>query len=156
MRNAVGLLLADRFAIEELLFRFAASFDEKSWEAMRDCLDETLYVDYSGLREIKGLVASGDYVAQRTAALEGLVMQHDLSNLRIQAEEDGKAVVLCNFTIRRFPASNVDDFFHSYGRYRFTVVQRPDGWRIAGIVQAITRNRGNPRLHAGLTVNRKS
>jgi hypothetical protein len=50
--------LMDRGEVAELLFNFAACFDEKKWDAMRDCLDDAIYCDYSSLRRREqGLVA---------------------------------------------------------------------------------------------------
>jgi len=118
--------------------------------------EDTFYVDYSGLREINGTLTRDEYVAQRITALAALVMQHDVSNLRFQREDHEKVVVLCNFVIGWFPTRHdVNDWFHSYGRCRFAVIYKTYGWRIAGIVQAIMRNQGNPRLHGGVTENRK-
>jgi len=38
--------LEGQAAIAELLFRFAASFDDKDWDAMRRCLAESVNCDY--------------------------------------------------------------------------------------------------------------
>jgi 3-phenylpropionate/cinnamic acid dioxygenase small subunit len=149
--------LMDRGEVAELLFNFAACFDEKKWDAMRDCLDDAIYCDYSSLRGVApGLVAREEYVAQRIATLNTLVMQHDLTNLRVRI--DGEAAsVRCNFVIRRFRSSSESaDFFHSYGRYLFKLVRRDTGWRISGVTQVVTRNRGNPKIHGGTATATKS
>jgi 3-phenylpropionate/cinnamic acid dioxygenase small subunit len=83
-------------------------------------------------------------------------MQHDLTNLRVQIDGDA-ASVRCNFVIRRFRSSSESaDFFHSYGRYLFKLVRRDTGWRISGVTQVVTRNRGNPKIHGGTATATKS
>jgi hypothetical protein len=132
-------MLADRAAVADVLLRFAASFDEKNWDGMRECLDDAVDCDYSSLRG----------VGQRIAALATLVMQHDLTNLRVRIDGD-TAAVQCNFVIRRFSSSaGGHDFFHSYGRYLFSLIRREMGSRISGITQVVTRNHGNPAIHGG-------
>lgn len=119
---------------------------------MRKCLDDVVYCDYSSLRGVApGTVTREDYVAQRIVALAHLMMQHDLTNLRIQIDGES-AAVQCNFVIRRFKSSpDSHDFFHSYGRYLFRLVRRQTVWRISGVTQVVTKNRGNPAIHGGAT-----
>ena len=142
--------LVDRAEVAEVLFRFAASFDEKDWQALCECLDEAVYCDYSSLRGVApGTVTREEYVEWRITALDKLVMQHDLTNLRVRIDGES-AGVQCNFVIRRFKSSpNSQDFFHSYGRYLFRLVRRQTDWRISGVTQIVTKNRGNPEIHGG-------
>lgn len=144
---------ADRVAIAGLLFRFAASFDRKDWDAMRECLGASIHCDYSSLRGTPpGDLSRDDYVAQRSAALAALETRHDLTNLLVTVEDDS-ATVRCDFVIRRFRASPGaspgGDFFDSCGRYRFRLIRRDEAWRIVGITQVVRRNRGNPEIHGG-------
>ncbi|MGE8552188.1 MAG: polyketide cyclase, partial [Acinetobacter calcoaceticus] len=39
------------------------------------------------------------------------------------------------------------DYFHSFGRYYFTLAKQQDSWKITGICQHLTKNIGNPRIH---------
>ena len=144
---------ADRIAVADLLFRFAASFDQKDWNAMRECLGASIHCDYSSLRGTPpGEVSRDDYIAQRIGALAALEMQHELTNLFVTVVDDN-ATVRCNFVIRRFRASSDaspgGDFFHSCGRYLFRLIRRDAAWRIVSITQVVTRNRGNPEIHGG-------
>jgi hypothetical protein len=42
--------LADVVAIQQLVARFANSFDTKDWTGLGQCLADRLYTDYSDLR----------------------------------------------------------------------------------------------------------
>jgi 3-phenylpropionate/cinnamic acid dioxygenase small subunit len=142
----------DRVEIEELLFRFMASFDRKDWDAMRASLANRIDCDYSSFRGTPRATITGeDYVEQRKTALSSLKTQHNLSNLSISGTEPN-AEVRCNYAILRFHAEfdgSREKFFHSYGTYRFGVVRSADGWRIASIEQTLLMSEGNPALHVG-------
>jgi 3-phenylpropionate/cinnamic acid dioxygenase small subunit len=146
------LSIEDRVEIEELLFRFMASFDEKDWDAMRACLADTIDCDYSSFRGTpRATITREEYVEQRKTALSLLKTQHNLSNLSISATERN-AEVRCNYAILRFHPDfdgAREKHFHSYGAYRFGVVGTLDGWRIASITQTLLMSDGNPSLHPG-------
>jgi len=141
---------ADRFAIHDLVCRFQQAFDDRDWPAMRACLAERVFVDYSSFRAVPGGEITGDrYVAQREAALSALDMQHNFLNLRVSVDGD-RAHGRCNYAIHRFhpdfPA-RAGGFFHSYGHYVFGFVRGADGWRIDRIEQHLLRNHGDPEIH---------
>jgi nuclear transport factor 2 (NTF2) superfamily protein len=152
MAKKKTLSLEKRFAVLELLFHFMRTFDEKDWAGMEACLTQMVYCDYSSFRgEPPAMVARENYSAKRKAALSALITQHNLSNITMAPK--GKSIdVQCNFTILRFQPDFKEekgDYFHSYGRYQFTVVRRGPIWHITSITQHILRNEGNPQLHIG-------
>ncbi|MGB0554906.1 MAG: nuclear transport factor 2 family protein [Alphaproteobacteria bacterium] len=142
--------MADRDALNDLLCRFFRSFDEKDWKAMRSCLADTVWTDYSSFRDVEPEEISGDrYVAQREAALSALDMQHNFLNLRAEID-DASARGWCNYIIHRFHPDfdgRNDAFFHSYGCYEFGFLQVDDEWRISAIRQILLRNHGNLEIH---------
>jgi hypothetical protein len=129
------------------------TFDDKDCDSMRECLAETIHCDYSSFRGTPASeIAREDYVAQRRTALASLRTQHNLSNLSISASAN-EAEVQCNYAILRFHPDfdgSRDEYFHSYGQYRFKVVQTRAGWSISSITQLLLMNEGNPTLHGGL------
>jgi 3-phenylpropionate/cinnamic acid dioxygenase small subunit len=153
MEVTPSLPVGDHIKIEELLFRFMRAFDEKDWDAMSGCLTEMIRCDYSSFRGTAASdIARGDYVDQRRTVLTSLRTQHNLSNLSISGSAN-HAEVKCHYVIPRFgPAfdSSPDQYFHSYGQYRFTVVRIGGAWKIASITQLLLTNEGNPALHGGL------
>jgi 3-phenylpropionate/cinnamic acid dioxygenase small subunit len=153
MEVARPLPAGDRIEIEELLFRFMRAFDDKEWDTMSGCLTEMIRCDYSSFRGTAASdIARGDYVDQRRTVLTSLRTQHNLSNLSISGSAN-QAEVKCSYVILRFgPAfeNSADQYFHSYGQYRFTVVRIGEAWKIASITQLLLTNEGNPALHGGL------
>jgi hypothetical protein len=140
----------DKLACNDLLCRFFQSFDEKDWTAMRRCLADEVYTDYSSFRDVAAGTIGGDrYVEQRRAALNELDMQHNFLNLAVDTSGD-TATARCNYIIHRFHPSFAgasDQFFHSYGHYHFGLQRGADGWRIASITQVLLRNHGNREIH---------
>ena len=120
---------------------------------MRGCLAETIRYDYSSFRGTPfAEIARDDYVLQRRTALASLRTQHNLSNLSISGSTD-EAELRCNYAILRFHPDfdgSRDQYFHSYGQYRFKVVRTAGEWRISSITQLLLMNQGNPALHGGL------
>jgi len=67
----------DRFDIQTLIARFAASFDVKDWDGLEGCLADTLIPDYSDLHgTAPETVRSSDYVSSRRESLETLKPPH--------------------------------------------------------------------------------
>src|SRR5579862_2869428 len=112
----------DRFAIQDLLFRFMRSFDAKDWVGMQACLSEQVDCDYSSFRGgPPSKTTRSEYAKQREIALEHLRTQHDLSNI-VLTPLGMMVEVRCNYAIRRFHPDfdgSREKFFHSYGQYRF-------------------------------------
>jgi hypothetical protein len=153
MEITPSLPLGEHIKIGELLFRFMRAFDENAWDAMSESLIETIRCDYSSFRGTPpSEIARGDYIDQRRTALTSLRTQHNLSNLSISGSAN-EAEVKCNYAILRFGPDfdgSPDQYFHSYGQYRFTVVRIGRVWKIASITQLLLTNEGNPALHGGL------
>lgn len=142
-----------QFEIQETLFRFMRAFDNKDWQDMHNCLDETIYCDYSTFRKEKpGEVTRDKFIALREKALADLKTQHNLTNLSFTLFEK-RAEVLCNYAIYRFHpdfSGSQEHFFHSYGQYHFGLVRNDGDWRIATIVQTLLISDGNEKLHGAL------
>jgi 3-phenylpropionate/cinnamic acid dioxygenase small subunit len=153
MAGEITLTTEVRFAIQDLLFRFMRTFDEKDWDGMRTCLNATVDCDYSSFRGTPPTkLTSGDYTDQRKAALSLLKTQHDLANITMITSGD-QIEVKCSYVIRRFHPDfdgSRDTFFHSYGQYRFMVVRLGEVWKISAIKQLLLMNEGNPDRHGGL------
>ena len=136
--------------ISEVICRFQQAFDQHDWAAMRACLDDEVFVDYSSFRGTEpSRVLADEYVEQRRRQLGHLVMQHNHSNLVLSSESDERASVSCNFQIYRFERDG-DRYFHSWGTYEFGFVRRPVGWKICSIIQHLLKNEGNPSIHGAL------
>ncbi len=145
----------DRLEVQDLLFRFMRSFDEKDWDTMRACLADTVECDYASFRGTPpSAISRDDYVDQRKVALASLRTQHNLTNLSLtNLSIDGSGIEVVatgNYAILRFHPDfdgSPDQFFHSYGQYRFTVSHHGDAWCIRSIEQRLLMNEGNRDLH---------
>ena len=136
--------------ISELISQFQRAFDQHDWSALRACLDDEIFVDYSSFRGSDASeVRAEDYVDLRKNALGDLVMQHNHSNLTLSVESPNRASASCNYQIYRFER-DTDRFFHSWGTYDFGLVRHPEGWKICAITQHLLRNEGEPSIHGAL------
>ena len=143
------------FNIQDLLYKFMRSFDDKDFSTMQNCMCDEVNLDYSSFRnEPPSKQKSSEYCRKRKESLETLVTQHNLFNLIIKVNEDNlSANVNCNFIIYRFliPFSGTkEDFFHSYGQYEFEVKFDNNNWKISSIIQNILMNDGNKNIHKGI------
>lgn len=142
-----------RHEIQELLFRFMRSFDEKDWAAMKDCLADEIDCDYSSFRGTPpGRISRDQYVSQRRDALPTLKTQHNISNISLLSATDS-IHVKCNFIILRFHPDfqgEKDQYFHSYGSYQFILSRKNRELKISAITQHLLTNEGNPKLHGGV------
>jgi hypothetical protein len=142
---------AHKLAIHDLLTRFFQAFDDKAWPALRECLCDEVFADYSSFREVQAAMIPADtYVEQRRIALQALDMQHNFLNLRVELDPAADAATArCNYIVHRFhPSLDGDDrHFHSYGHYFFAFVNVTGRWRISRITQSLLRNRGDREIH---------
>jgi hypothetical protein len=136
--------------IHNLLTRFFAAFDEKKWVAIRNCLCEEIFADYSAFCDVRPRVMpAAEYIEERRLMLDWLDTQHNFHNLRVNVDEiEGTATARCNYVIRRFhPGSEGNQYFHSYGYYYFDFISLHGEWRIARIKQHLLRNEGGRDVH---------
>lgn len=140
-----------KLAIQDVLCRFFQSFDDTDWTAMRSCLCDDVFVDYSSFRDVPPALISGDrYVEQRRAALGHLDMQHNFLNLHTTITGTDTAKARCNYLIHRFHPvhdGSAPRYFHSCGHYDFGLRKTSEGWRLSSIVQVLLRNWGDPEIH---------
>ncbi len=142
----------DHIAINDVLCRFFAAFDERDWTAMDSCLGPEVFIDYSSSgREQPRAMSGSEFVQRRRDAVDGLAKHHSFSNLLLSKEADivrGR----CNYLILRFdrdfrgPGEN---FYHSCGAYEFLFSKAHGPWKITSIVQRALQSWGNSQLHRG-------
>lgn len=133
--------------VSDLICRFQRAFDQHDWLALRACLDDELFIDYSSFRGTDPAhVLADDYIEVRRQALSELVLQHNHSNLMVSQRTDDQASASCNYQIYRFERDG-DRHFHSFGTYDFDLVRRNDGWKICSITQHLLKNEGDASIH---------
>jgi hypothetical protein len=142
----------DHIAINDVLCRFFAAFDERDWTAMDGCLAPEVFIDYSSSgREQPRAMSGSEFVQRRRDAVDSLAKHHSFSNLLLSREADtvrGR----CNYLILRFdrdfrgPGEN---FYHSCGAYEFLFSKAHGPWKITSIVQRALQSWGNSQLHGG-------
>src|SRR5262249_5693510 len=81
---ADGLPVTEIVAIQQLVARFANSFDTKDWRALRECLADELHTDYSDLRGTPAeTMPRSRFVELRRSALQSLQTHHLCGNVEI-------------------------------------------------------------------------
>jgi hypothetical protein len=139
--------IEDRFKIQELIARFANSFDRKDWSGLESCFTESLYTDYSDLRgTAPETVKASDYVAARRKALDHLKLHHLVSNHEIDFLSAKQATCRASMIVWR---KSDEEEFTSHCVYEFQLTKQNTKWKISGITQKILWNEGNPSIHKG-------
>ena len=137
----------DILQIQQLIARFANSFDVKAWDDLQTCFTEALYTDYSDLRGTPPeTISASEYVKSRREALDHLKLHHLVSNYEIGFPDSGTATCRASMIVWR--KSNEEDFT-SHCVYIFQMTKLNSSWKISGITQKVLWNEGISSIHKG-------
>lgn len=137
----------ERLKIQEVVARFASSFDIKDWSGLESCFTESLYTDYSDLRGTPPeTIKASDYVAARRDALDHLKLHHLVSNYEIDFTDSNAAT--CHASMVVWRKSDVENFT-SHCIYEFRLTKKEYDWKISGIRQRVLWNEGTSSIHKG-------
>lgn len=137
----------DSVFIQELIAKFANSFDLKDWDGLQSCFTESIFTDYSDLRGTPPeTVLVADYVKSRREALDHLKLHHLVSNYEIDFPDTGSATCRASMIVWR---KSETEEFSSHCFYIFQLVQQSGEWRISGITQKVFWNDGKASIHSG-------
>jgi hypothetical protein len=140
--------LEDAFGVQQLIARFANSFDRKDWESLASCLAGAVYTDYSELRGTPPETMSRErFVESREVALRALKTHHLAGNVEL-ALDGSKGVAKVSMWIQR--RSPDGERFDTHCLYVFGVEKAVDGWTICSIVQSVLWSDGSEALHPGI------
>lgn len=136
----------DRIEIQELIARFANSFDLKDWHELEACFTELIYTDYSDLRGTPPeTITASEYVKLRREALDHLKLHHLVSNYEIDLSDENTATCRASMVVWR---KSEEEDFTSHCVYTFQLIKL-DEWKISGITQKVLWNEGTSSLHKG-------
>ena len=141
--------MEDRILIQELIARFANSFDLKDWHGLEACFTKTLYTDYSDLRgTAPETISASEYVKSRREALDHLKLHHLVSNLEIDFSDDDTATCRASMVVWR---KTDEEDFTTHCVYTFQLIKsaESDEWKISGITQKVLWNEGSAAIHKG-------
>lgn len=143
--------LEDRFKIQEVIARFANSFDIKDWKGLESCFTESLFTDYSDLRGTPPtLVSASEYAASRRDSMNHLKLHHLVSNYEIDFKDSNTATCRASMIVWRKSDS---EEFTSHCFYIFQLAKFNSDWKISSITQKILWNEGTPSIHKGAKDN---
>lgn len=138
----------DIFSIQQVIAKFATSFDVKDWDGLQTCFTASIYTDYSDLRGTPPQTVSAvDYVKSRRESLDHLKLHHLVSNYEIDFPDTGGATCRASMVVWR--RSETEEFT-SHCVYTFQLVQQSGEWKISGITQKILWNEGISIIHKGV------
>ncbi len=96
--------------VENVIGKFANSFDLKDWESLESVLSENVSVDYSHLRGQRETLSRTDYVSQRRSALQDLNTHHLFANAEIDIDADSASCRVSGMIYR----AKDDEHFNSH------------------------------------------
>ncbi|MBI1772547.1 MAG: nuclear transport factor 2 family protein [Burkholderiales bacterium] len=139
---------ADLHAIQNLLARFANSFDLKDWDALRACLAASVYTDYSDLRGTPPERMSNQrYAELRRIALQDLQTHHLSGNTDIELSGDAARAKVSTIIFRKNAEGQT---LHTHCLYEFGLTKANAQWLINSIVQKVFWSDGQAAIHAGI------
>lgn len=139
---------ADLHAIQNLLARFANSFDLKDWDALRSCLAVSVYTDYSDLRGTPPEQMSNQrYAELRRVALQDLQTHHLSGNTEIELTDDIARAKVSTIIFRKNMEGQT---LHTHCLYEFGLSKSSGQWLINSIIQKVFWSDGQTSIHAGI------
>ena len=139
--------IEDKLAIQELIARFANSFDVKDWNGLESCFTDSLYTDYSDLRGTPPqTINAAEYVRQRRESLDHLKLHHLVSNYEADFTDSNSATCRASMVVWR---KTDEEEFTSHCVYIFQLVKHDSDWKISGITQKVLWNEGTSSIHMG-------
>jgi len=137
----------DILNIQQIVARFANSFDVKDWDGLLACFTESLYTDYSNLRGTPPeTVSAKDYVQKRIDSLNHLKLHHLVSNYEVDLTDSNSATCRASMVVWR---KSDEEEFISHCVYIFELLKRDEIWKISGITQKVLWNEGTSSIHQG-------
>ena len=139
--------IEDKLAIQELIARFANSFDVKDWDGLESCFTAWLYTDYSDLRGTPPqTITAAEYVRQRSEALDHLKLHHLVSNYEVDFTDSNSAACRASMVVWR---KTDEEEFTSHCVYIFQLMKQGSEWKISGLTQKVFWNEGASSIHMG-------
>ena len=138
----------DILKIQQIVARFANSFDVKDWDDLQACFTESLYTDYSDLRGTPPeTVSAKDYVQKRINSLNHLKLHHLVSNYEVDFTDSNTSTCRASMVVWR---KSDEEEFTSHCVYIFQLAKQDAGWKISGITQKVLWNEGTSSIHKGV------
>lgn len=146
--------LADKRALDEVIYRQAIAVDLQDWRAYRSCFDDDVHFDFTDhtdkvIGKGFGIVENGDrWVEQVTQAVSGFDgTQHLISNV-VHAVTGDRAESVCLILADHFLNNDHGDrSITMAGVYTFGSVRKASHWRIKTWRLKVLWYRGNPGLY---------
>ena len=137
----------DILNIQQIVARFANSFDMKDWNGLETCFTESLYTDYSDLRGTPPeTISAKEYVQKRIDSLDHLKLHHLVSNYEVDFADSNTATCRASMVVWR---KSDEEEFMSHCVYIFQLAKQESNWKISGITQKILWNEGTSSIHKG-------
>jgi hypothetical protein len=131
--------------ITNLIYKYANSFDSKSWDNLKTILADEVICDYQDLRGTYATLTATEFIEKRKQALQHLKTQHLFANLEIYQTSMEATCICTAFILRR---AN-DEIFNTHALYEFSLTLIENVWRIVKIKQTVLWNEGNSMIHSG-------
>jgi 3-phenylpropionate/cinnamic acid dioxygenase small subunit len=119
----------DRFAVEDVIVRYATAMDSRDWDLFRSCFVPDAHISFDRFGEFTGRDALVERLAPRLEIFE--VLQHFVSNFVI-ADDDAVVTARTNFVSHHVPKQG-GPYTHG-GTFDFELVRTTEGWQITSHV----------------------
>ena len=140
--------VATAFHLQDLVARFANSFDLKEWDRLAECLTANVHTDYSDLRGTPPeTISREELVGQRRSALQDLQTHHLSGNVEMALSGETASLKVSMMIHRRNEAG---DTLTTHCLYFFGAQREQGVWRICSIRQKVFMSYGATKIHTGI------
>ena len=140
---------ADKLAVAETLYRYAAGVDRRDWALYRSVFTDTVTIDFSsfGPDLPPRVVSADDYVAGVVPLFTGLAAtQHSMTNPLAIVDGDAATIMMYMQARHVYDPDDPASWYTVGGYYDDTLARVEDQWLLTGVRLTVTWRAGDPAI----------
>jgi hypothetical protein len=140
---------ADKLAVAETVYRYAAGVDRRDWGLYRSVFADTVTMDFSsfGPDMAPRVLRADDWVAGIVPLFTGLAATaHSMTNPLAVVEGDAAAITMSVQAHHVYDPADPASWYTVGGYYDDTLVRVDDRWLLTGVRLTVTWRAGDPAI----------
>ncbi|WP_417515310.1 nuclear transport factor 2 family protein [Minwuia sp.] len=147
MTDATLTEVAERFAISDILYRYATAIDTKNFDLLNDVFDAEVETDFTSFGGRKVKVSRDEWIDTVRKTIIGLDMTQHLTGNHVHRIDGDRANLIAYLqAFHRYSGSPGETDYFIGGYYDIDLVKRPEGWRVVKYALETTWQRGNREI----------
>lgn len=140
---------ADKLAVAETVYRYAAGVDRRDWASYRSLFADTVTMDFSSFDpDLRPrMMRADDWVAGLVPLFTGLAAtQHSMTNPLVTVDDDAATITMYMQAHHVYEPEDPASWYTVGGYYDDTLVRGDGRWLLTGVRLTVTWRAGDPRI----------